>query len=518
MKKKLGICAAAFLTAFACCISFSACGKGVEDVETNLIIEYYDAGYGSAGFEALKTRFEQKYEGYTVTLIPNSGLISTNVEAVLGAGPSVTAVDLYFCGDLNIRSLVNRGPSVVGGYDCVLADLSDVYEARIDGTTYAEKMLPHIEAYNRNGETYYSTNWTTGSNGIAYRADYFEANGWEVPATTQELAELIQKMKTAGYVPFVWPGTTGYWAYATQVWWAQYAGEAQMADFYRGIDLYGDQSADCFYTPAFLETYSALETCIGAEENSFGGSLSFTNRQAQNYFYLDQNKICMMPNGEWLETEMSKAGYAKGSVNVRMMKAPLLSAVLYDTDVNGAKAFRFGSVRDEQTLRAVVKAVDRGETSYAGVEAEDFAEISRMRNYVSTIGNLHQAVIPAYANAMYIAKEFLKFMATDEGMQIFYDNCGAVPPFNAANIRYSENATAFEKDALDNAKGARMVMLNASTEKLFYMTELDFQVLVPETYIGSQSEADHMSAKDFFEHQYNYIGNRWSIYKTTAGI
>ena len=301
----------------------------IEDTESNLIIEYYQAGYGDNGWLALEKEFEARNPGKTITLIPNSGLISSNAEAKLAAGPAVTVVDLFFTGDLNIRSIIDKGPNVVRGYDVALEDLSDIYDTQIDGVVYEDKMLDYYRDYNDYNGKYYSTNWATGPNGIAYRNDFFVQEGWEVPATTKELEELIVKMKDKDYVPFVWPGGTGYWSYVTQAWWAQYAGEEEMESFYNGYDRNEELSAKCFYTQAFLETYKALEMCIGDVENSYTGSISASNYSAQNKMWIANNKICMMPNGAWLESEMGGSNN-----NIRMMKAPVLSAVLKMVDSN----------------------------------------------------------------------------------------------------------------------------------------------------------------------------------------
>ena len=494
------------------------CKSTIDDTENNLIIEYYQAGYGDNGWIALEEAFEKKNPDKTVTLIPNSGLISSNAESKLAAGPAVNAVDLFFCGDLNIRSIIDKGANVVRGYDVALEDLTeDVYNAQIDGVRYEDKMTEYYRDYNENNGKYYSTNWATGPNGIAYRNDFFVNEGWEIPATTEELKELIVKMKEKEYVPFIWPGGTGYWSYATQVWWAQYAGEEEMESFFNGYDRNEELSAKCFYTQAFLETYKALEMCIGDISNSYTGSISATNYSAQNKLWIANNKICMMPNGSWLETEMSGSNN-----NIRMMKAPVLSAVIKMVDPNdpdGVRTIdRFETIKHESTLRAVVKAIDAGETSYDTVSSTDFNLVKDMRNYVTTTGTLLQAVIPIYSNAKPLAKEFLKFMATDEAMQIFYDACGAIVPFDTTNLNSKENATLFENDLYDMSKDANWLALNSSKNKLFYRTELDFQVKVPEVYIGSESDDDRKTAVQFFEFQYQYINSYWSHYKQLAGL
>jgi hypothetical protein len=62
--------------------------------------------------------------------------------------------------------------------------------------------------------------------------------------------------------------------------------------------------------------------------------------------------------------------------------------------------------------------------------------------------------------------------------------------------------------------------LNASKNKLFYATELDYQVgtMIPELYIGSQSVADKKNARQFFEFNYKSVKDKWNIYLQLAGL
>ena len=59
--KKFTIKATALVLSALSMGSFVACGGGnkIEDTETNLIINFYNAGYGEGGYKALEKAFEQ---------------------------------------------------------------------------------------------------------------------------------------------------------------------------------------------------------------------------------------------------------------------------------------------------------------------------------------------------------------------------------------------------------------------------------------------------------------------------
>lgn len=55
-------------------------------------------------------------------------------------------------------------------------------------------------------------------------------------------------------------------------------------------------------------------------------------------------------------------------------------------------------------------------------------------------------MIPAFSNAIPLAKEFLLFLASDEALQIYFDVTGCTLPYNAENLDTSKGSE-FQKDA-----------------------------------------------------------------------
>ena len=92
-----------------------------------------------------------------------------------------------------------------------------------------------------------------------------------------------------------------------------------------------------------------------------------------------------------------------------MMKTPVISSIIE----------KLTTVKDDATLSKVVKAVDGGAESFEGVSEQDFAIIKEARNILYSVGNYHTAVIPEYAKQVELAKDFLRFMATDKANEIY---------------------------------------------------------------------------------------------------
>ncbi len=484
------------------------------DTETDIIIEIFDGGYGTNVFRKIADAFEEENEEYTVHIVANSQLLGQQTEAKLQAGPSVNPTDLFFSAELNYMNIVDRGDRYIKGYDCALEDLSDLLDEETDGVKIRNKMnASFVDHFDFNGK-YYAFPWSSDPNGIAYRADYFEENGWTVPRTTQELAELLPKMRDAGYTPFVWPGRIGYWDYAVLPWWAQYVGDAGMEDFWNCIDEYGDMSAEAFRQYGRYEAFYALEMMIGDENNSHESSLSYIHTDAQMALYNDKEKIVMMPTGGWLEIEMQKSSYEPGEVNVGLMRPPVLSSIL---EYNGKP--RFTTITTEAKLREVVSAIDEGTGCPADVDPEEFAEMTKIRSYVYNTGFEQVAIIPAYANAKEGAKEFLKFMSTNRAAQIYYDVTDSYLMYDNSKIVQKESQTTFQKDKADIIKNVSYVSIADSKNPIFYKTDLEFDSITAQIAIGAATGSpDKMSAEKLWEEEYNTVDRRWKTLLEMAGI
>ena len=85
----------------------------------------------------------------------------------------------------------------------------------------------------------------------------------------------------------------------------------------------------------------------------------------QGYAGQDMTESAMMVNGQWLENEVQSYLLTKPQ-DLVMIKTPVISSLV--------KTLENKSMTDE-TLSAVIDAIDEGKSSYAGVSEKDFTRI-----------------------------------------------------------------------------------------------------------------------------------------------
>lgn len=494
--------------------AFTGCGKDqIPDTENDLIIKVFDAGYGTEFLYKLKEEFLKHRENVNIHIIPSITLTQNEMEIDLKAGPRYNSVDLLFGGAINFNKFVALGSEMLKGFDSVIEDLSDVYNSPAYGESILikDKIKPEFYDYFTFSDgKQYVVPWAEGINGLVYHKDMFEENGWEVPKTTNDLIALIPQIKAKGYVPFTYPGTIGYWQYLTNVWWAQYEGLETYQSFWRMKDSEGNYSVNTFKQNGRLESMKVLESLIGDVLNSYEGSISFNHTEAQTKFLnKDHYKIAMMPNGDWLEGEMKK-NFPEGSVNITMMKTPVISSI-----VN-----KLNTVKTEGKLKEVIDIIDNGGTSADDVSASDFERIKQARQMMYSSGFEHTALIPSYSNAKELAKDFLRFMYSDIGLEIYFNATKSVLPFRSDILETTtQNATTFKRSIYDIQKeGVIAISRIYYYDPLFYLAGMDqYSIYAPEGVIGAIGK-DKKTAVKFISDEWTFITERFETYKTNAGI
>lgn len=500
----------------------SACSpEPVRNEVTDLVIQMYLGGYGVDGMNAVAKRFEEinADKGYTVTISPNAQMVYKGVYDQLRMGPVLETSDMFIAG-LNYKTVVWEGEGYVQQDwegDCALADLTDVYNSKVYGedVLFKDKINASYLGNSQMNGKYYAANWASGVAGVMYNINHFTQNNWKTPVTTDELDELCAKMKAAGYSPFQWASGASYWEYLALPWWRQLVSDEEADNFYNAIDEYGEESAEVFKSYARLKAYDLVHTYVSAKSgNSAPDAITTSHTQSQMALMMDQKKVCMMPTGDWAEREMLNIGI---SGNVGMFKVPVVSDVIY---VEGDEStFRFETVRSESKLREVIHAIDDGTGKPADVSQEDYDALVKIRSYNGTEGYSHQIVIPAFSNAIPLAKEFLLFLASDEAMQIYFDATGCTLPFNSENLDTSAG-TQYQKDAAKISSTSSYVNDLQSDNPLFFMTEMGFNndQYFMEKRMGTTVPEDYLDAKGWYDYIYNYFADNFENYQTLVNI
>lgn len=389
-------------------------GNGAKVDAEALVLTVAKLGYGDQWLIDLAKAYEEK-TGTTVQVISKVG--ESGLSAIKGEMQSqASETDIFFTRAAEFFKSIYRGAVSIDGqeYECEFADLTDVYMTKPDGEdgkTILEKMDVAFEEYYNVDGKYYGLPWAESVMSIVRNKNVWDTLGLtdgDMPYTTDEMFALADKVKAEGVAPFIYSLESEYYSSVAPVWFAQYEGSESMNYFYNGLDPVGENSSNLYAYDGQVEALKVVERLVN-EDNGYhhemSASSSFTDMQST--FLLDQALFCV--NGSWLEIEM---GENYKDSNIDFIKMPLISSIIDKLD----------TVNDDATLSAVVKYVDGdAESAPAGVSEEDIEVVRDARNAsYSQSGFDHTALIPAYSNKVDEAKEFLKFMYSDEGLNIYY--------------------------------------------------------------------------------------------------
>lgn len=180
----------------------------------------------------------------------------------------------------------------------------------LTGKVYTENIIAeHLEACEIDGKNYIipiSLNFM----GVFYNVDKFEAGGYEVPTTWDEMVTLAEKIKADGEIPFMLPNKDSW---TTSQLWSSIDGKdrGSNAETYEkmtaGTSSYSD---DALYK-------SSLEKVLWMVEFSQGDTLSLGYDQAINDFAT--GKGLMFPQGIWALPSLEAAN---PDLNVGMFPMP----------------------------------------------------------------------------------------------------------------------------------------------------------------------------------------------------
>lgn len=417
-------------------------GKEASNDPNTVEINIYNAGYGTAWLESCAVEFMKKNPN--IKIVADLLDESISVGNLLQAGAKNNTVDLFISGN-NVHGIIAAGDNYVAGYDVALENLNDVYEHTIvgEGCTIEEKLGAGTDEYLIEAEidgdveeNYYSMPWTSGLSGLSYNSALFAEAGLDgSPRTTNELMAYCDTLLGKGIQPIVYSAGDDYFSYCSFVWWAQYEGQEGMDNFYEGKTSATarpsqSESRKIFLQEGFREMFKVYEDLLKPSKGyvyKYSESLGYT--EAQAYFLMgSKTHGAIMPNGSWLENEMlnSSAGQSIGAI--RPMKTPIISALsdkmsywaLEDnyTEVTKAGGNETTLAEYDEKLCELVDYIDGKGDRPTWATDGDVALMRKSRAY-ELCGAGGSMFIPIYATAKNAAKEFLKYLATDEA-QILY--------------------------------------------------------------------------------------------------
>ncbi len=505
--------------------------KVVSDSENTLDIVTIDKGYGTKWLYALAEAYEDKHPEVSITITTETE--DTNITNKLEMGIDYSRYDLFFAGT-DVRSMIT---SMLNGDEekAYLADLTDVYTAQPDGRMIKDTLDPSLMSafqYEKDGkEVYYTMPWVQTVAGLLANEQVLKntlGEDWESQypvRTTNELVAVSEKLSEKKVPAFIHAAATSYYQYLYEVWWGQYEGIENIENFYSGryydeVEQKMKVGPEIFNQQGRLEAMKVMESLFGAGYSD-PRSNSYTWNETQTHFMLGD--AAFFSNGDWNNLEMEKSFPDN---QVRFLRTPVISSLGEKLGIT------------EEELCQVIDYVDAGLDGKEEAASPSFAptgsytleevieEVWRARTMTYTYSNYHTAFAASYGKGLAHAREFLIFMASEEGQKIFAQAMnGPTLPFG---YDVEKDPDIWSKYS-DYAKSRWRIAKNASyqydrTDKPLGATGLKVYRSISEAPIEvllcHEDSNTRMTAQEIYEADYAYYkgSTAWEDLLRRAGM
>ena len=507
---------------------FGGCAPKNNDPNT-LYIKAYNGGYGLGFLEEVKKSFEKANPDIKVDI--KSIVKNHKVADELLSGKSTT--DIYFF-HLDMFTYLQR-PMTINGttYERILADLTDIYQEKLldEDVTMLEKMSEDfVEYYSMTDEKtnqtkYYTVPWASGQAGLIINNKLWKSE-WQIPKTTDELIALADDIKAANMWPFIYCESDPYWQPYMSVWAAQHDGLEKVNAFRDGYAPDGNRYVpEMMLYEGLLEGLKVLEVLLKDSNKYVNPYKSSDFTTVQNYFLEGDKKIVININGDWLERE-ARSNYSADEIDITYIKAPVISSL-------GTQL----GITDEE-LSQIIDCIDNDKemtafTSTEGYTNEEVVErVKQARSLNISVSGSHTAWIPAYSSKVDMAKKFLQYMATDEGIKAYVKGSkGYVPPYQfdyVGNQETSSHMSSFMKDvntiltnSFDkNNDKDRYFFFKQDKNRIFCLGGLrQINIGKPvESYLAAVNPKDYKDAQGVFDENYDKVKAAWMTTILNAGL
>ncbi|MCR5053594.1 MAG: carbohydrate ABC transporter substrate-binding protein [Lachnospiraceae bacterium] len=336
--------------------------EGGEWAGQELNIAIFQGGYGDEYWNRMVEEFESSHEGVTVNMTI-SPTIADIIRPQIVAG---NAPDFICLSDSSedglILSLIKEE---------ALLDITDVFEGQNYAGTGALKddiidgFLESTKCAPYQDGKIYLAPFNSGPQGLIYNKTYFDDNNLSVPATWDDFFKLGDDVKGAdGRALFTYQGI--YPGYLEEMLWpaiASHCGE----DAVKAITNYEEGS---FNNPKVLEVLQKMQD-ISTNGYLMEGTVGMNHTESQSEMMIGHSVF--ITNGTWMENEMADAPREDG--------------------------FEFAM--------APIPTFAAGDTHYVMDSCEQFS-------------------IPAAAKNPELAKEFLRFLYSDDSVKTFAEVSGSL--------------------------------------------------------------------------------------------
>lgn len=451
-----------------CCIlcptAFVGCSKNQGNTDPVVVdVRIYKAGYGTEWFHAAKEKFEELYKdrNYTINIVEESNSVPSKVLAEIQNKKS-NSIDLYITGDSNFPNLLKLSKSALKSTDEVLLeDLSEdvfsqpaiKFDGSEEGVTIESKLNESSKRFlqyqgttsskdsylNKFKDNYYAFPWASGVSGFLVNKSVFESFGiTELPRTTDELLTAYNTIcpridgkptpAREGVYPMIYAGqnSAGFWLFPYDTFFAQYSGAEAEKNFWLCEPATGSMSEngyDVYRDEGILEALKVVEKLCD-DDYCMNGTSNMDEIGAQ--LKVLQGQAAIMPTGNWVYQQM-KLNYSEFVENGVMMKMPVISALGTKLGISDA------------VLSNIIKGVDEGKTnvqiaSECGTTEAIAMKVREARSVYFDYSTNHIAYIPSYSTSKEVAKLFLRFLASDDNLDLYKTKAYSSLPFKYEDL------------------------------------------------------------------------------------
>ncbi len=431
--------------------------------EKTLNVKIYKAGYGTDYIEAFKAQFEKTFEeeGYKLNITAHDPFLLS--EAVYRSVYSDSGIDIFFASSTTSEAGV-AGKNYQNSFTDITESVYKKPAIKFDGTeesiTIEEKLqnTGYLVENNVYNGKYYGLPYAFTSSGLNVNTRVlYDVFGYEeLPRTTNELFEMADTIMSKYNQEFVSPfafslSGNNYLTSAITPWMAQLMGEDVLYDYLGFCDSEGNElrpkwkngelvsgAYKVYDNPALEEAFTAMYQVVDWNTaTSNVASQGFEAAQAQllrgdGVFY-----FC----GDYLYQE-EKYRFEDKLDDINYIRTPVISKIGLDLFGEGT-SYNYNAEKADKTLSIIVKYVDQNlsaeeiktkaeqELGYA-LRMEDVEKVCHARGLFRSSGNPSQVHVSSKipADKIPAMEAFLRFVASDDGGQMFADNALITSPWN----------------------------------------------------------------------------------------
>lgn len=535
MKKLLSIllCIMLCFTALTGCIGgqdddLDASGNKVTDQSKILDISIWNSGYGVKWINAIADQYKKDHPGVAINI--NEKYDQNDYNTTIQSS-NTNKTDIYF----NYAPNYLHDKEFIEPLDDILATTIEG-ESKTIGEKIGENALSALSIEENGVTKTYALHYGSGGGGIVYNADKFEEYELSIPKTTDELINLVVEIqelpdgKYSGLSQEALPNAPvchvpGYSSSLVYTWWAQYSGKEAYDKFFTFEDITFEEGAnktdishlkDVRMQEGMRIGLQALYDFIAPEGVTYKGSNTQEFSILQSNF-IEHEVALMYPCGGWLETELEKAdGFNLNTMNkFKVMRTPVISAL--------ASKLSIGEEANDQDLRDLIDYVDEyyaegnTEATAPSWATADDIQLVKTARFVSTGQTASSTVlIPKYSAAKDLAKDFLKYLYSDEGLKLF-----AETQRNFLSVSFSDESiiesidksswTNFSKSVFDISRVNELIPQNLNHPIWYEVGRREvFTGTTPEVnFTYEKTNQNYMDVDEYINKQWSEFQKEW---------